>query len=360
MADLRGWVAELHRRKMVRDALVYVAAVWALAQGIAQLGPPFGMPDWVTRWFVIACAIGFPFWILFAWYYDISLRGVQREPDSVPGDTHAPAAGRGRDHWIFAIMAVVIVLLATNQFVLHRDATGRDDARNAAMFAGSLAKVPDKSVAVLPFANDSGNAGQGYFSDGLSEQLISGLTQLDGLKVIGKTSSFQFRGSTASPAEIGARLGAAYLVEGSVRQDGQKLRVVVDLIAARDGTNVWSHTYDQELKDVFTIQSQIGEAVAAGLKVKLQIAPGAVVQDERPPGGNPAAYAAYLRGLAADSKDSEPGVQESIAAFGEAIRLDARYAAAYARLSLAWTDFAMKYLEGAAAARANEIGRAHV
>lgn len=358
MPSPRDWFAEMRRRRVVRDALVYVAAVWALSQGVAQLGPPFGMPDWATRWFVIACAIGFPFWLLFAWYYELTPRGIRREPEVASEDPASRKPGHKFGYWIFAAMAVAIVLLATNQFVLRRDATGRANAADTEVYSTALAGVPERSVAVLPFANASGDTKQDYFSDGLSEQLISGLTQIDGLRVIGKTSSFQFRGSKAGPAEIGAKLGAAHLIEGSVLRDGQRLRVVVNLVDARDGASLWSHTYDQELKDVFAVQSRIGEAVAEALKVKLRIAPGAAVQNEQPPGGNAAAYVAYLRGLSADSRDSESGQHEAIAAYEEAIRLDPRYAAAHARLSLAWTGLAMKYLEGAAAAKGFAMARA--
>lgn len=357
MASPRDWFAEMRRRRVVRDALVYVAAVWALSQGVAQLGPPFGMPDWTTRWFVIACAIGFPFWLLFVWYYELTPRGIRREPDAASEDPATRRSRRKFDYWIFAAMAVAIVLLATNQFVLRRDATGRANAADTEAYSTALAGVPDRSVAVLPFANDSGDTRQNYFSDGLSEQLISGLTQIDGLRVIGKTSSFQFRGSKAGPAEIGAKLGAAHLIEGSVLRDGQRLRVVVNMVDARDGASLWSHTYDQELKDIFAVQSRIGEAVAEALKVKLRIAPGAAVQNEQPPGGNAAAYVAYLRGLSADNRDSESGQHEAIAAYEEARRLDPRYAAAHARLSLAWTGLAMKYLEGAAAAEGFAMAR---
>src|SRR6185437_13301684 len=267
----RGILAELSYRHVWRAAAVYVGAVWALSQGIAQLAPVFHAPDWVTRWFVIACAIGFPFWVAFSWYYKLTPEGLKLESDvTTPHDQgFHRATGRKMDLWIIGVMAVAIVLLVTNTFVLHRDANSAANATDAKTIAAELAKIPFKSVAVLPLANESGDPKQQYFSDGLSEELISDLTQINGLKVIGKYSSFKFRDSTESPAQIGVALGVAHLIQGSVRQQGDRIRVTLSMISAKDGSSVWSNSYDELLKDVFAIQSKIGDAVADALKVKL-------------------------------------------------------------------------------------------
>jgi TolB-like protein/Tfp pilus assembly protein PilF len=337
VADARSFFAELKRRNVVRAALVYAAAVWALAQGIAQLTPVVGAPDWVARWFLVAACIGFPFWITFAWFYAWTPEGFRREEEVDACPAIARATGRKLDFWIIGIMAVAIVLLVTNQFVLRRDATGIADASSATAFAAALAKVPAKSVAVLPLANESGDPQQAYFSDGLSEELISDLTQIDGLKVIGKTSSFKFRDSKASPAEIGATLGVAHLIEGSVRQRGEQLRVVVSLIDARDGTSIWSHTYDQQLKDVFAIQSQIGEAVAAALKIELLGKP--IVNEERPASGNVEAYRLMLQGRAIQRRATTlADVQRAIDVVTSAVEADPEYAYAWGVLSNMWAN----------------------
>ncbi|MEO8778675.1 MAG: hypothetical protein ABI389_08380, partial [Rhodanobacter sp.] len=208
--------------------------MWALAQGISQLSAPFNIPNWVTRWFVIACAIGFPFWIAFAWVYELTPSGLKRESEIAPEDSITAHTGKRFDRWIFAVMAVAIILLVTNTFVLHHDATDTATAADAKTIAAELAKVPDKSVAVLPLANESGNAKQQYFVDGMSEELITDLAQVNGLKVIGKYSSFKFRDSKDSPAQIGAALGVSHLIQGSVFQEGNSIRVTVSLIRAKD------------------------------------------------------------------------------------------------------------------------------
>src|SRR5574337_2118764 len=231
---------ELKRRNVLRAGTFYVAAAWALSQGLAQLLPVFNAPNWITQWFVIACVIGFPFWVTFAWFYEFTPTGLKLESEIAPGDSIQEHTGKRADRWIIATLSVAVVLLITNTFVLHRDANSQADVADAKAIAATLAKVPKQSVAVLPFGNESGDPKQQYFSDGLSEELISELTQVNGLKVIGKYSSFKFRDSKDSPAQIGAALEVANLIQGSVFQQGNQIRVTVGMIRARDGASLWS------------------------------------------------------------------------------------------------------------------------
>ncbi|HJP99116.1 MAG TPA: hypothetical protein VJ862_11185 [Rhodanobacteraceae bacterium] len=335
LAKKRGLVAELSHRHVLRAAAVYVGAVWALSQGIAQLGPVFGAPDWSVRWFVIACAVGFPFWVGFAWYYKLTPEGLKRESDVAADDpAFHRATGRKLDFWIIGVMAVAIVLLITNQFVLHRDATSAADIVDAEAITAELAKAPFKSVAVLPLTSDDPK--QQYFSDGLSEELISDLTQVNGLKVIGKYSSFRFRDSKDSLAQIGAALGVAHLIQGSVRQQDDRIRVTVSMISAKDGTSVWSHSYNEQLKDVFAIQSKIGEAVAAALKIKLL--GDAIVSSDQPPSGNVEAYRLMLQGHTLARRQTEAGYRQGITVLEQALQLDPNYAYAWGVLSTAFVN----------------------
>jgi adenylate cyclase len=319
--------------------------VWALSQGLAQLSGPFGLPDWVTRWFVGACAIGFPFWVAFAWYYKLTPAGLKRESDIAADDpAFHRATGRKLDFWIIGVMAVAIVLLVTNTFVLHRDANSAANAIDAKTIAAELAKIPFKSVAVLPLANESGDPKQQYFSDGLSEELISDLTQVNGLKVIGKYSSFKFRDSTESPAQIGVALGVAHLIQGSVRQQGDRIRVTLSMISAKDGSSVWSNSYDELLKDVFAIQSKIGEAVADALKV--QLLGKTIMASDKPPSGNVQAYELMLQGRAISRRGTEASVRQGIALFQQALKLDPKYAYAWGLLSNSSVNLGIAFLTG--------------
>jgi adenylate cyclase len=348
-------LAELKRRNVLRAGALYAAAVWALAQGIAQLTPVVNAPAWVARWFLVAAVIGFPFWIALAWLYQLTPSGLKRESEIAPGDPVAHSTGRKLDFWIIGILAVAVVLLATNTFVLHGDATSVTNAASTQALMAALKKVPEKSVAVLPLTNEGGDPKQQYFADGLSEALISDLTQINGLKVIGKYSSFKFRDSRDSPAQIGAMLGVAHLLQGSVHQQGDRIRVTVDLIRATDGSYVWSHSYDEQLKDVFAIQTQIGHAVASALKIKLLGQ--ALVIDDKPPNGNVEAYKLVLQGFARSRHGTEAGERRARALYQQALQLDPNYAYAWASVAGSSIDLA-NYLTGDA--RQQAYAEAHL
>lgn len=351
-----GLFAELKRRNVLRAGLLYAGAVWALAQGIAQLGPSVGAPEWITRWFLVAAAIGFPFWIAFAWFYEFTPQGLKRESEVAPGDSISHSTGRKLDFLIIGVLTLAVVLLLTNQFVLRRDATS---TARAQALAETLAAVPDKSIAVLPLDNASGDQDQLYFSDGLSEDLITALSQFDGLKVISRNSSFQFRDSKDDARTIGAKLGVAHLLEGSVRHLGDTVRITAQLVSAVDGSTLWSQRYDRPYQDLFALQDEITTAVADALKAQLLGAAGtgAAAQGERPPSGSIEAYNAYLQAKFHYSRGAEADVRKAIELLDTAIGLDPRYARAWARKSRAWTGIASAFLSGEEARLA--YARAH-
>ncbi|MEO8803476.1 MAG: hypothetical protein ABI304_07845 [Rudaea sp.] len=325
-----SFFAELKRRNVLRAAAVYAAAVWAFGQGLSQFSPALGLPDWTTRWFLVAAIIGFPIWLAFAWFYEFTPQGLKRESEIAPSESITAHTGRKLDFWIIGILAVAVVLLVTDRFVVHK---------------GSAA-IAEKSIAVLPLANESGDKDQQYFSDGLSEDFINALSQFDGLKVIGRNSAFQFRNSKDDAQTIGAKLRVAHLLEGSVRREGDTVRISAALTNTKDASTLWSQHYDRPYKDLFALQDEITNAVTSALKATLLEGNGAVVQSDRPPGGNLDAYSAYLRGNFADRINTKAGDLQAIDFFNEAIRLDPRYAQAYAALSFAWTAHAAQYLTG--------------
>jgi TolB-like protein/tetratricopeptide (TPR) repeat protein len=330
--------SELKRRNVFRAGLLYIGAVWAVAQGIAQLGPPLGAPEWATRWFVIAGIVGFPFWIAFAWYYELTPQGLKRESEVAPGESITHLTGRKLDFWIIGVLSLAVVLLLTNTLVWHKGMGEGVDA------GAALAGAPARSIAVLPLSDESDGKDQQYFSDGLSEQLISDLSQIGALKVIGKSSSFQFRDSKAGYAAIGRKLGVANLLEGSVRRQGDRIRIVVGLIRAADGSQLWAQTYDRELKDIFAVQSDIGHAVAEALQVKLLGKP--IVSEEQPASGNVAAYRLMLQSRSIARRGTEPALRQGIGLLEQGIRLDPGYAYAYGVLSNFWINLGRLYLVG--------------
>lgn len=322
----RALLAELKRRNVLRAGALYIGSVWALAQGLAQLFPVFGVSDRVVRWIVVAACIGFPFFLAFAWFYEFTAEGLRRESDILPAESIAQHTGRKLDRGIIAILLLAVVLLITNQFVLYRDVK-TDPASN-------------RSIAVLPFINESGDRDQQYFSDGMSEDLIITLSHFSGLKVISRNSSFQFRDSKSASKAIGIQLGVATLLEGSVRRVGNAVRVSTELVKASDGSTLWSEHYDRPYQDLFQLQDAITQAVASELRTKLLSIDATVMQtqNDHPPGGSLDAYDAYLQGNFYNDRQNEADYGKAIHAYQEAIRIDPQYAMAYVGLCNVWTS----------------------
>ncbi|MER3546900.1 MAG: hypothetical protein C4338_04560, partial [Rhodanobacteraceae bacterium] len=287
--------------------------------------PVFDAPNWTLRVIVLAAVIGFPFMLAFAWYYELTPEGLKRESEVPRTDSIAHVTGKRLDRAIIAVLSVIVVLLLANTFVPHRDSTA----------------VSDKSVAVLPLIDEGGGVDDQYFSDGLSEDLISMLSQVPGLKVIGRRSSFQFRGDTTDTRGIAAKLGVASLLEGSVRRQGKRVRVVASLVSAQDGRLLWSQAYQRELKAIFDVQSDIAHSVASALRIELLGPPSSPLQ---PSNRDPAAHNALLEGNFYFERHTENDYQKAIDYYSDAIRRDPRYALAYARRSVAEVYLAASFL----------------
>jgi len=247
--------------------------------------------------------------------------------------TEKPAR-RSSAGWIAALaLAVLLAAAATYYFTSHRAAT-------------KGAPIPEKSIAVLPLVNSTGDPANEYFSDGMSEEFISSLSRLQDLKVVGRTSSFQFKDTKDNSKTIGEKLGVYYLLEGSVRKSADRVRIAVALIKSGDGTNVWSETYDRELKDIFAVQSEIAGAVAKQLKVALLGNNGQAVQlatAATPSNQNVDAYNALLQGNFYANRRTADDYRKAIGYYEEAIRLDPRYALAHAMLARAATNLAINF-----------------
>jgi TolB-like protein/Tfp pilus assembly protein PilF len=273
--------------------------------------------------------------------------------EASPDRTHPNASSppltsvlaRGRTRVLYAVIALA-ALLALGYFGLGRPNRSNPGAPPAA------------SIAVLPLANESEEATQQYFSDGISEDLITALSQFSGLKVIGRSSAFQFRDSKEDSRSIGAKLGVAHLLEGSVRKSGDMIRVSAELIDTADGSMQWSQRYDRPYKDLFALQDEITRAVAEALKTKLLPGEHAAEQSQRPPSGNLEAYNALLEGRFYWSRGSEADLRKAVESYTQATQLDPPYAFAWSELSRVWAGLGGEYLEGAPAQEAFNKARA--
>jgi len=313
---MRSFLGELRRRNVLRAGALYAAGVWALAQGIAQLGPSFGLPDWGTRWFVIAAIVGFPFWIAFAWFYEFTPEGLKRESEIERHESITHHTGRKLDFAIIGVLAIAVVLLVTDRFVLRHGVN-----QEAAI------PIAKHSIAVLPFVNMSSDKDQEYFSDGISEELLNLLAKIPQLQVTARKSSFSFKGKEVAIPEIARTLHVANVLEGSVRKAGNSVRITAQLINAATDTHLWSQTYDRKLDDIFASQDEIAADVVKQLKVTLLgAAPKTRATD-------PEAYALYLLALQLGRRFTAEAFQQSDELFHKALTIDPRYAPAWVELA---------------------------
>src|SRR5438874_3201266 len=329
--NLGNFFAELKRRNVYKVAVAYAVVGWLLIQVATQVFPFLEIPNKMIRLVIFVTALGFPVALIIAWAFELTPEGVKR----------TEAADATRQHSRGGVWIAVVLIAATlslGLFFLGRYTAGTSAPRSS---EPATASNLQKSIAVLPLVNTSGDPSNEYFSDGLSEELIAVLAKIPELKVIGRSSSFFFKGKPGDSAAIGQKLGVANLIEGSVRKQGDRVRIVAELISATDGRSIWSETYDRELKDVFAVQEEIAKAVAEQMKVRLL---GEKTRSDAVPSNqNPAAHNAILQSDFYFQQQTAESIQKAISFAQEAVRLDPNYALAYAKLSQAWRQYAASF-----------------
>ena len=300
-------IAELQRRKVFKVGAAYVVIGWLLIQVAATIAPQLNLPEWAPRLITFVILLGFPIAILLAWAVDLSADGIRIESAPI-GNKRVGAA------------VVVLGVLAIGWFWKgqHEAPVGGTDAR---------------SIAVLPFVNMSDDKENGYFSDGISEEILNVLARTPALRVAARTSSFSYRNKTADVPVIARELNVRMVLEGSVRKQGERVRITAQLIDASNGYHVWSQTYDRELKDIFAIQDEIANAIANELNIKLNATlAGATVPDTR----SLKAYDLYLKGIGLWQARGDKNLHAAAADFRAALALDPDYAKAWAGLALTY------------------------
>jgi len=319
-----NFFAELKRRNVYKVAVAYAVVGWLVIQVSSTILPTFHAPEWLAQTLVALVALGFPIALVVAWAFEATPEGIKRTEVADAAREHS----RGKV-WIYVV--IVGALLSIGLFFLGRYTAGNATPRHSA----AATAAPQKSIAVLPMLNESGDPRDEYFSDGLSEELIAALAQIKELKVIGRSSSFRFKERKEESKTIGEKLGVGTLLEGTVRKQGERVRIVAELINAGDGVELWTRTFDRELKDIFAVQEEIAAAVASSLKVTL------LGSDERsstkPATRNTEAHNAYLQGHFHFQRRNLEDFRKAVSFFDEAIRLDPDYALAYAERSEAWS-----------------------
>jgi TolB-like protein len=318
----RNLFAELKRRNVYKVAIAYCVVAWLLMQIASQIFPFFDIPNWVVRLVVLLLIIGFPIALIIAWAFETTPEGIKRtEAADAAGQQSRGSA------WIYIVL--IGAALSVGLFFVGRYTARHGTSRVSEVTTAS----PEKSIAVLPLINESGDPKDEYFSDGLSEELIAALAQISGLKVIGRSSSFRFKDRKEEPKTIGEKLGASTLLDGTVRKQGDRVRIVAELVNAADGIQLWTRTFDRELKDIFAVQEEIARAVAESLKVTLLGSDSAKKSAPK----NTEAHNAYLQGHFHFQRRNLEDYRKAVGYFDQAIRLDPDYALAYTERSEAWS-----------------------
>jgi len=327
---LYGFFCELRRPKVYRVAAGYGVVGWLIIQFAATVLPALTLPAWSTRLVIILVLAGFPIALILAWAFDLGSGGITRTPDPAPV-AECPPALPGRRRNIFTLAVVGLLISAViGYFVLAR---------------GSSRKM-EKSIAVLPFANFSDDQANAYFADGIQDDVLTNLAKISALKVISRTSVLPYRGQTHNIREIGKALNVATVLEGSVRREGKRVRINVQLIDASNDRHLWAQVYDRELTDMFAVQSELAREIAGALRATL--APAEQERIDRKPTQNGDAYLLYQEAHEIFSRPDRhhDDLARVEGLYEKAITLDPNFALAQARLSHleSWMFYAIEPL----------------
>ena len=321
-----NFFSELKRRNVYKVAVAYAVAGWAFAQGIAQVFPVFGVPNWVVQLIVLLIVIGFPIALVLAWAFELTAEGIKRTEtaDAMPETTR-----RKKYVWIYVV--VIGAVLSIGLFFLGR--------YSAAPTQNAVAEASAKSIAVLPFENLSDDKQNTYFADGVQDQILTNLARVSDLRVISHTTVRQYKsGVPRNLREIGKQLGVTHILEGSVQRAGDRLRIAAQLIDARTDSQIWAETYDRTAADLFTIQSELAESIVAQLQAKLS--PEQKADIEARPTQDLVAFELYLRAkqivdsyLIAD--DVRAALLSALQSLDQAIKRDPDFVSAYCYIARA-------------------------
>ena len=320
-------LTELNRRKVLRTVGAYAVAVFVVLQLMDAAVEPLRLPDWLPTLVVIVLILGFPLVFILAWQFEVTPEGVRKTRTA--GLLTGP-----QNILLFSLMMLGTVGLGYGFYGYYSNVFVAGGSGNATSLSGQRREfvAPENSIAVLPFSDLSQDSSQGYFSDGISEEILNLLAQVDGLRVAARTSSFAFRKGNKDIREIGRLLNVGAILEGSIRKAGDRIRLTAQLINVADGYHIWSQTYDRKLDDVFVIQDDVASAIATALVDSFD----GLQQKQASRTQNLAAFEAYRTGRLHWWRRSPDELQKALTLFAEALKNDPAFAPAYAAIADSW------------------------
>ena len=319
-------LAELNRRKVLRTVGAYAVGVFVLLQLMDAAVEPLRLPDWLPTLLVVLLILGFPVVFLLAWHLDIRTDGVHRTKS-------AGLLSRSQSSILFSIMLLAMGGLAYGFYQYYAGVFETQAQQGLVQASATRAfTAPENSIAVLPFADLTEDSDQGHFADGISEELLNLLAQVEGLNVAARTSSFAFRDNEGDIREIGRLLNVRTVLEGSVRKSGDRLRLTAQLINVEDGFHIWSKIYDRDMTDIFDIQDEVASSIATALVDSFE---GLTTKPESRTDSIAAAQA-YRTGRLHWWRRTPAELQKAIEMFAKALEHDSQYAPAYAAMADTW------------------------
>jgi TolB-like protein/Flp pilus assembly protein TadD len=318
---------ELKRRNVIRVGLAYLVLSWLLLQVGDVVFDALQLDDSALTIMLVLLALGFVPVVIFAWIYELTPEGVKRESEVDRDTSITPHTGHRLNIVITILLTAAVGLFAFDRFV---GPGSPDPISDATQTTAAVSGERPRSIAVLPFADMSPQGDQAYFGDGIAEELLNVLAQVEGLKVAARTSSFKFRGDDHDIVEIGNALNVAAVLEGSVRKAGDQVRITAQLIDVAGGYHLWSETYDRKLDNILAVQDEISTSIVDALKLELQLQPKSATADSGE------AYDLYLRGRELAREPSKAAFVRALQFYEQALAIDPNFAPAHGAIASAW------------------------
>jgi len=335
---LKKYIAELKKRHVFKAGLAYLIGAWVLTEVSALVLDTFAVPPYVMKTILIVLVIGFPIWLIFSWVYDLTPEGIKKTKSTDTEGSMSPKINLRLNRAIIAFLSIAVALLAVNQI-----RPGNFKKNELPENKGTLesAKPMEKSIAVLPFTNVSGDEEQDYFCYGIAEDILNDLAHIGHMRVVARTSSFAFKDKDQDIREIGIKLGVQTILEGSVRKAGDKVRITAQLVNVNDGFSLWSEHYDRDLTDVFAIQNEIARSIVQALEIKLLLREKRDLEKVKTQ--NVLAYDYFIKARSYFHQSHHRSITHAIDLFSKAIQIDTSYTLAYCGLANSYSNLYTYY-----------------
>ena len=316
-----NFFAELKRRNVYKVAVAYAVVAWLVIQAASIFLPAFNAPQWAMQIVILILVVGFPIALVFSWAFEITPEGIKRESEIEPNKSITAHTGRR-----IVALTIAVAVIAAGLFVYQLVRSKSDTSGSPATVA-----IANKSIAVLPFDNLSGDPQNAYFSEGVQDEILTRLAKIAELKVISRTSTQRFKTAPDDLRQIARQLGVANVLEGSVQKANDQVRVNVQLINALTDAHLWADTYDRKLTDIFAVETEIAKTIADTLQAKLTGSEKIAITTK--PTENPEAHELYLKGRYFWNRRTPENLKKAADYFQQAIGKDPKYALAYAGLA---------------------------